>query len=185
MTNRRTILGAGLILIAGSGLAARTQHVDPAICTLHSTHTGSPAGAHDHAGHAAMEARGSRAMGFDQAKASHHFRLMGDGGRIEIHINQRGDDQTREQIAGHLRTIARRFGEGDFGIPVETHGAAPDGTEGLRRHRQQITYRVEPTDVGGRLVITSASPDARTAIHDFLRYQIREHKTGDPVEIER
>src|SRR6266851_1012192 len=38
---------------------------------------------------------------------------------------------------------------------------------------------------GGRVVMASANSRALTAIHDFLRYQIREHGTGDALTVRR
>jgi hypothetical protein len=34
---------------------------------------------------------------------------------------------------------------------------------------------------GAEVVISSADPKAIAAIHEFLRFQIREHRTGDPL----
>jgi hypothetical protein len=31
--------------------------------------------------------------------------------------------------------------------------------------------------------ITTGNRDALKAVHEFLRYQIREHKTGDPLAV--
>jgi hypothetical protein len=46
-----------------------------------------------------------------------------------------------------------------------------------------IQYSFEETPYGGRVVISSANKEAREAIHRFLRFQIEEHKTGDPMEV--
>ncbi|MGH9173948.1 MAG: hypothetical protein ACRD1H_06305, partial [Vicinamibacterales bacterium] len=43
-----------------------------------------PQPAQDH--HAQMTARGEKAMGFDQARTSHHFYLYEDGGAIEVTV---------------------------------------------------------------------------------------------------
>ena len=37
------------------------------------------------------------------------------------------------------------------------------------------------TSSGGRVVIRTADRQAKAAIQEFLRYQIREHATGDPL----
>jgi len=36
---------------------------------------------------------------------------------------------------------------------------------------------------GGRVVIGTQDPEALGAVHDYLEYQIREHKTGDSLEV--
>lgn len=61
----------------------------------------------------------------------------------------------------------------------------PPGVTGLQRHQQEIAYSFEQSDRGGRVRIVTANADALNAIHDFLRYQIREHATGDPVVVQK
>jgi hypothetical protein len=53
----------------------------------------------------------------------------------------------------------------------------------MKRLRKEIRYTFEESASGGRVVISSADKDAVAAIHNFLRYQIEEHKTGDPTEV--
>jgi hypothetical protein len=52
-----------------------------------------------------------------------------------------------------------------------------------RRERYSATYTSETIDNGGRIKIETASPEVLAAIHDFLRFQIRDHETGDPLTI--
>jgi hypothetical protein len=79
-----------------------------------------------------------------------------------------------------LAAIARAFADGRFETPLATHGELPTGVPELQRLKNAIAYRYEPIAAGGRVRITSSSPDAVAAVHAFLRYQIREHRTGDP-----
>ena len=44
-------------------------------------------------------------------------------------------------------------------------------------------YRYQQTDTGGKIDIETANPKALDAVHEFLRFQIAEHKTGDPTEV--
>jgi len=53
----------------------------------------------------------------------------------------------------------------------------------MTRLKDQIHYRYETAANGGRVVISSANAEAVTAIHEFLKFQITEHKTGDPLEL--
>jgi hypothetical protein len=39
--------------------------------------------------------------------------------------------------------------------------------------------RYAPTDRGGQITIDTSNREARRAIHDFLRFQIRDHRTED------
>jgi hypothetical protein len=49
--------------------------------------------------------------------------------------------------------------------------------------KSQIRYQFEPTPQGGRVFISTKNPQALAAVHDFLRFQIREHRTGDSTEV--
>jgi hypothetical protein len=53
----------------------------------------------------------------------------------------------------------------------------------MKRLRSSIRYTSETIDNGGRIKIETASPEALAAIHDFLRFQIKDHETGDPLTI--
>ncbi len=130
-----------------------------------------------------MEKRGDHAMGFSHEKTTHHFRLFKDGGAIEVEANDASDYASRDQIRQHLSHIAKMFADGNFNTPMFVHDQAPPGVEIMQRHRGEIQYSFEQTDRGGRVRITTKNEDARSAVHDFLRFQISEHKTGEPREI--
>ena len=42
----------------------------------------------------------------------------------------------------------------------------------------------ELLSAGARVVLTSTNPRAIRAIHEFLRFQIEDHRTGDSVEVQ-
>jgi len=130
-----------------------------------------------------MKQHGQMAMGFDQDKATHHFTLTPTGGAIAVATNDASDQTTRDQIRAHLQEIAQAFAAGDFEKPLMTHGEVPPGVSGMQRHKGDITYAFEGNERGGRVQITTSNADALNAIHDFLRYQIREHGTGDPLTV--
>jgi hypothetical protein len=130
-----------------------------------------------------MEKRGDHAMGFSHDKTTHHFRLLKDGGAIEVEANGASDDASRDQIRQHLSHIAKMFTDGNFKTPMFVHDQTPPGIEIMQRHKGEIQYSFEQTDRGARVRITTKNEDARSAIHDFLRFQIVEHKTGDLTEI--
>jgi hypothetical protein len=130
---------------------------------------------------AEMKKRGDAAMGFDQNKVSHHFHLTQTGGSIEVSVNQSADADSRKQIRDHLRTISQEFADGIFASPIATHAEVPPGVPVMRERKLQIKYTYEETPAGARVIIGTADRAARTAVHDFLKYQIREHATGDPL----
>jgi hypothetical protein len=132
---------------------------------------------------AGVDDRGDTGMGFPHTKTTHHFRLKTDGGAIEVTANDANDQVSRDQIRGHLAHIASLFGQGNFEIPMFVHAQKPPGAEVMERMKSSIGYRYEEMETGGRVLISTTDPQALQAIHDFLRFQITEHRTGDPMEV--
>jgi hypothetical protein len=130
---------------------------------------------------AELKTRGAAAMGFDQDGTEHHFLLFDDGGAIEVRALHGNDTATQGAVRSHLQTIARDFANGVFDKPFATHGETPAGVPDLEQLKQSVHYSYEETVGGGRVRIRTADPQALAAIHAFLRYQIVEHKTGDPL----
>jgi len=130
-----------------------------------------------------MNKRGDKAMGFDHLKTTHHFILLSDGGSIKVEANDATDTQSRDQIRQHLRHIAMMFGEGNFNVPMLVHENTPPGSEAMRRLKTEISYEYQQTDRGAVILISTRNSDALLAIHDFLKFQIEEHMTGDPLEV--
>jgi hypothetical protein len=54
----------------------------------------------------------------------------------------------------------------------------------MKRLKDKIIYQAENTAHGGQLRITTHDAQALAAIHSFLRFQIQDHQTGDPLEAE-
>lgn len=149
--------------------------------TLHPQSAAPPA--QDHSKHEEMEHRGNQGMGFDQDKITHHFLLRKDGGAIQVIANAADDKASKDEIQMHLHHIARAFKSGDFNIPMFVHDQTPPGVSTMTKLKDQIHYKYEPAENGGRVVISSANAEAVTAIHEFLKFQITEHKTGDALEV--
>jgi hypothetical protein len=63
------------------------------------------------------------------------------------------------------------------------HAETPPGVEVMRKLKTEITYRYKETDRGAMVQISTKNPDALNAVHEFLRYQIKEHMTGDPLDV--
>jgi hypothetical protein len=132
-----------------------------------------------------VDARGDRAMGFSHEQTTHHFRLTTDGGAIEVVANDSKDTVSLERIRAHLSHIAKIFKEGDFTLPMFTHGEAPPGVSTMTRLKADIHYSFETVERGGQVRIVTSNAKAIAAIHDFLRYQISEHQTGDSLEVDQ
>lgn len=132
---------------------------------------------------AEMKARGAAAMGFDQDATTHHFRLYADGGAIEVTANDPADQPGLAAVRSHLREIADEFSRGDFARPLATHAELPPGADVMAARRPTLSFAYEELPLGGRVRITSRDETTVHAVHDFLRYQIREHKTGDTLTV--
>jgi len=124
---------------------------------------------------AELKKRGAAAMGFDQDKTVHHFRTVPSGGSIEVDVVDPADTDSLAQIRSHLREIARAFAAGDFEKPFQTHGEVPPGVPVMQRLKTAIAYTYADTPHGGVVQIRTSNPDAVKGIHEFLRYQTKEH----------
>lgn len=146
-------------------------------CPMHDKH----AKGSDH--HADVDRRGDQAMGFAHDKTTHHFRLYSDGGAIEVMANSMKDEESRKAIRQHLGHIAKMFAEGDFSTPFVVHDQVPPGVPVMKTQRKQISYTYEELPAGARVRIKTGSSEALKSIHEFLRFQIEEHATGDPEQV--
>ncbi len=124
-------------------------------------------------------------MGFSHETTTHHFRLYQSGGAIEVSANDPKDLNSRDQIRMHLSHIVMMFSQGDFNVPMFIHDKKPSGVSTMSKLRDQIHYQLEETPQGARIEIVSKNKEALQAIHDFLRFQISDHKTGDSVDISK
>ena len=158
---RRSILAAAL----GLGAAAWAQD------------------AHHQGGAPGVDQRGDHVMGFAHDKTTHHFRLYKNGGAIEVTANDAKDTASRDQIQTHLSHIAGMFAAGNFQAPMLVHAKTPPGAGALERLKDDVAYRFTKTERGGTIRITTKNAEALGAVHEFLRFQIADHGTGDAVEV--
>jgi hypothetical protein len=158
-----------LSLLVASPAVGSPDQQSPANCDMH------------HA--AGVDARGDHVMGFSHEKTTHHFRLTKSGGVIEVSANDPADGESRDAIRSHLAHIAKMFAAGDFDAPMLIHDRIPPGVPTLKKRKASIRWSFEDTERGGRIVATTSDAKARRAIHDFLRFQIEDHRTGDPETI--
>ncbi len=138
---------------------------------------------HDHsAHHAAVESHGDQAMGFPHDATTHHFRVLNDGGAIEVTVNEASDKTNLSAIRSHLSHIAAMFHDGDFSTPMFVHDGVPPGVTTMKLKKDSIHYTFEEMPSGGKVRLQSTDAIAVAAIHDFLRFQITEHQTGDNLQ---
>jgi hypothetical protein len=133
--------------------------------------------------HAAMMKRGDTGMEFSHEKTTHHFVLLKDGGAIHVSANDPKDDASRDHIRMHLSHVAEMFSAGNFNVPMFIHGTTPPGVPTMEKLHGEIHYQYQQTDGGAKITIETANRKALQAVHEFLRFQIDEHQTGDPTAV--
>ena len=127
----------------------------------------------------------AKVMGFDQSRTTHHFSLYKDGGAIEVTVNDSGDTANRDAIRAHLQHIVVMFANGDFNAPMLVHDSNDvPGTKEMSRLKDHVGYTYVEVPSGGRINIMTSDQKATDAVHQFLQFQIREHKTGDPTAVQ-
>ena len=161
------------ILLFSIAMAGGTG--DQTTCPMHEQHM--------KAAHADVDARHDT-FGMSHDTSHHNFRLLKDGGAIELRANDANDTATVVVIRKHLREVEESFAKNDFSTPAFVHGHAPDGVAEMKRLARRIRYQYEDVDSGGRIRMTSTDPKALAAIHDFMKFQVNEHRTTDSGEIE-
>jgi hypothetical protein len=133
--------------------------------------------------HDQVKERGAHVMGFDQDATVHHFRLHPDGGAIDIAAKNAADTANRDAIRSHLPHIAQMFAGGNFEAPMLIHATDVPGTGRMSSLKNRIRFVYVETPGGGRLDIFTTDADALAAVHEFLRFQIADHRTGDSTAV--
>jgi hypothetical protein len=165
-----------LLLLAMPAFGQDANQDDMKGCPVHAEHV-----AQSH--QAVVEAHGDSAMGFPHDKTTHHFRLTADGGAVEVNANDPSDKANTQAIRSHLSRIAMMFSDGDFSTPMFIHEGVPPGVTTMKLTKPAIHYNYQEMPSGGTVWMKSDDPIAVAAIHDFLRFQIKEHQTGDSLEV--
>jgi hypothetical protein len=165
------------LLLCGLSALAQNAAQDTNSCPIHKEHM--KAAEHQ----AEVEKHGDQAMGFPHDKTTHHFRLLADGGAIEVTVNDSSDAANLQAIRGHLKHITALFSDGDFSIPMFVHDQVPPGVPVMKEKRAEISYTFEELPAGAAVRIKTTDPNALKAIHDFLRFQIEDHQTGDATTL--
>jgi hypothetical protein len=170
------ILPLFLVVLANAQDAKKDDAMQS--CPMHKQHTT------ENSHQATVEKHGDQAMGFSHEMTTHHFRLASDGGVIEVTANDRNDKANIEAIRSHLSHIAIMFENGDFSTPMFVHDGIPPGVTTMKILKTHIRYKYEEMASGGRVSIQSGDAIALAAIHDFFRFQISDHQTGDSLAME-
>jgi len=144
--------------------------------TVKSSPSNASSRAHDSA-FAEVQRRGQVAMGVDQYTSAHTFEALPDGGRITLRRDSL-DPAGVAQIRSHMIEIAAAFRRGDFNLPGFVHDRPVPGTAIMAGRRLSISYVADTVPLGGSLRIHSADSVAVAAIHQFLAFQRRDHRSS-------
>ena len=161
---------AVLLVVTGVGAAAVAH--DHASCPM----------ARSHAHRDQVDQRHDEATGVPHEGAVHHFLLAKDGGSIRLEVKDANDALARDLIREHLQVVARSFAAGDFSLPMAIHDQVPPGVEVMKARKGAIRFAYAPSAKGGVVRISTRDAEALDAVHEFLRFQIRDHGTNDPTE---
>jgi hypothetical protein len=137
-------------------------------------------GAQDHTSH--VDRRHEHATHLPSDATEHHFALTKTGGSIRLEVKDESQTAVRDRIRAHLQVIARSFAAGDFALPMRIHEQVPPGAETMKARQAKLRYSYAPSAKGGVVTISTSDSEALRAVHQFLRFQIEDHATGDPTE---
>lgn len=132
-----------------------------------------------------LNTRFSKALGTDTNKVVQHYYLVKNGGVIEFTAKDPNDNATISAVQKYLDAQKDLFEKGKTDADADVHGKVPDGLPVLKRLRNEITFFAVKSDSGAALRMFSINDQARQAIQDFMKFQINEHKTGDPLVAEQ
>ena len=164
--------------VLAMGLASASLAQDHARCPMAAAHAQKRGARH----HAEVDHRHDEASGVGREDSVHQFRIAKDGGSIRLEVKDVADVKGRDRIREHLKVVASSFTAGDFALPEKVHGIVPPGVDEMRKRKAAISYRFVATEQGGLVRITTRDRAALAAVHRFLRFQVADHRTGDPAE---
>lgn len=124
----------------------------------------------------AMDHRHGAVVGVDPSSLTHRFVSTPDGGDVVLE-RKAGDTIAIVQIKTHLQGIAHAFSTGDFTTPAFVHEKSADGADVMAKKGGAITYTVVDSPEGAVLRMRTTDTEALDAIHAFIDFQNREHKT--------
>ena len=130
-----------------------------------------------------LKTRVSKVLGTDVDKIVQHYYLVKNGGVIEFTAKDPADNATISTVQKYLETQKDLFEKGKADADTGVYGKVPDGLPALKKLRNDITFFAVNTDSGAALRMFSVNDQARQAIQDFMKFQINEHKTGDPLQV--
>ncbi len=87
------------------------------------------------------------------------------------------------QIRQHLGHIATMFADGNFRAPMLVHDQTPPGVPVMRERKKSLNWKFVELQNGASVQVRTTDKQALEALHQFLKFQISDHRTGDPQGI--
>jgi hypothetical protein len=123
---------------------------------------------------------------YDRDRVVHHFYLSPDGGIMTLAVKDAADTETRKAVRAYVQRVSQLIVVGNLDRLREQFGQGMPGLDRIaeaRARKATITVRSSTPDEGSHIVFTSADPGALQGLHEFLRFQIEDLKTGDSKEV--
>jgi len=119
--------------------------------------------------------RGADVMPFDLEATTHEYTPTADGGTQTVTSDDPDAEDQAMLIRDHLRAEGAAFATGDFGDPVDIHGADMPGVAALADGFERIDIAYDDIDAGARLVFTTSDAELVVAVHDWFAAQTADH----------
>ena len=129
----------------------------------------------------ALLQRASRVTGIDSDRVQRHFYVLKNGGAIEITAKDANDEATIKAIRTWLKKESDFFTKGNYESAAAIYGKAPESTIQLKKLRDEVNFAMVQEDNGAVLRMLTVNPQAKAAIHEYLKFQIDQLGTGDPI----
>ena len=123
---------------------------------------------------------------YDRDRVVHHFYLYPDGGSMTLSVKDPSDTETRKAVRAYVQRVSQLIVFGNLDRPREQFGQGIPGLDRIadaRARKATITVRSSAPDEGSHIVFATADPGALQGLHEFLRFQIEDLKTGDSKEV--
>jgi hypothetical protein len=121
-------------------------------------------------------------MPFDMSKTAHVFAMTEQGGVQKVVTRSSGDTDQVAMIRHHLQHEADAFQKGDFGDPVNLHGATMPGLADLQANAALIRITYSELPDGAQITFEAHDIHTITAIHRWFGAQLSEHGADATAE---
>jgi hypothetical protein len=118
---------------------------------------------------------------FDKTRTKLHFELLPNGGAIDLTAKSPPNAKTEEELQALAQYISASLASGNFALQIFVEPVAPPNLPQLTKHKDDFAYQIEKVANTTRIRIATTDMVALQALHDFLRFEIVAHKTGDSM----